>query len=116
MYGNEGEKWVMTKKLSLTGLIFNAVGTEFEIKPYYSVPHGYVSIQYEGVLLFIPEKIFVEHFVKLETYKQYYRLGDVIKINAGGNLSEYVIEKFSGNGDYVTMELEQNLRFGGQKS
>lgn len=108
MYGNEGEKWVMTKNLSLTGLMINAVGTEFEIKPYYSVPHGYVSIQYEGVLLFIPDKIFVEHFVKLETYKQYYRLGDVIKINASGNLSEYVIEKLNGNGHYVTLELIQD--------
>lgn len=108
MYGNEGEKWVMTKKLSLNGLTINEVGTEFEIKPYHSVPHGYASIQCEGILLFIPDKVFEEHFVKWETYKQHYQMGDLIKINANGNLSEYVIENISGNGHYVTLELEQN--------
>lgn len=107
MYGNEGEKWVMTKQLSLNGLTINKVGTEFEIQPYHSVPHGYASIQYEGILLYIPDKVFEEHFVKWETYKQHYQLGDVIKINANGNLSEYVIENISGNGHYVTLELEQ---------
>ena len=66
MYGNEGEKWVMTKPLSLNGLTLNGVGTEFEITPYYSVPHGYASIQYEGILLFIPDKFFEEHFIKWE--------------------------------------------------
>lgn len=38
MYGNEGEKWVMTKQLSLNGIRINEVGTEFEIQPYHSVP------------------------------------------------------------------------------
>lgn len=108
MYGNEGEKWVMTKKLSMNGLTINEVGTEFEIKPYYSVPHGYTSIKYEGILLFIPDEVFEEHFVKLEIYKQYYTFGDVIKINANGNLSEYSIECITGNGYYVTLKLEQN--------
>lgn len=108
MYGNEGEKWVMTKPLSLNGLTINEVGTEFEIKPYHSVPHGYASIQYESILLFIPDKIFEEHFVKWEVYKQHYQLGDVIKVNANGNLNEYVIEGISGNGHYVTLELEEN--------
>ena len=103
MYGNEGEKWVMTKPLSLNGLTLNGVGTEFEITPYYSVPHGYASIQYEGILLFIPDKFFEEHFIKWEVYKQYYQLGDVIKVN----LSEYVIENISGTGHYATVDLEQ---------
>ena len=57
---------------------------------------------------FIPDDIFNEHFVKLEKYKQYYQLGDVIKINANGNLSEYSIENITGDGHYVTMQLEQN--------
>lgn len=108
MYGNEGEKWIMAKALSLNGLTISNVGTEFEIKPYHSVPHGYASIQHEGILLFIPDKIFENHFVKWETYKQYYQLGDAIKINANGNLSEYTIENISGDGHYVTLELEQN--------
>ena len=50
MYGNEGEKWVMITELSINGLMINEVGTEFEIAPYYSVPHGYTSIKYEGIL------------------------------------------------------------------
>ncbi len=108
MYGNEGEKWIMTKILSIGGLGISAVGREFEIKPYHSVPHGYASIQYEGILLFIPDEIFEEHFIKLETYKQYYQLGDIIKINVNGNLSEYVIENISGTGHYAKVDLEQN--------
>lgn len=108
MYGNEGEKWVMITELSINGLMINEVGTEFEIAPYYSVPHGYTSIKYEGILLFIPDDIFNEHFVKLEKYKQYYQLGDVIKINANGNLSEYIIEDITGDGHYVTLHLEHN--------
>lgn len=108
MYGNEGEKWVMVKELSINGLMINEAGTEFEIAPYYSVPHGYAAIKYEGILLFIPDNIFEEHFVKLEKYKQYYQLGDIIKINANGNLGEYVIEDISGDGHYVTLQLEQN--------
>lgn len=107
MYGNEGEKWVMTKQLSLNNLTINEVGTEFEIKPYHSVPHGYASIQYEGILLYIPDEVFKEHFVKWETYKQHYQLGDAIKINANGNLGTYTIEHIKGNGHYVTLELEQ---------
>ena len=39
---------------------------EFEIAPYYSVPHGYTSIKYEGILLFIPDDIFNEHLVEGE--------------------------------------------------
>lgn len=108
MYGNEGEKWVMVKELSINGLMINEAGTEFEIAPYYSVPHGYAAIKYEGILLFIPDNIFEEHFVKLEKYKQYYQLGDIIKINANGNLGEYVVEDISGDGHYVTLQLEQN--------
>lgn len=108
MYGNEGEKWVMVKELSINGLMINEVGTEFEIAPYYSVPHGYSSIKYESILIFIPDKVFEEHFVRLDKYKQYYQLGDVIKINANGHLGEYTIESIDGNGNYVTLELEQN--------
>lgn len=108
MYGNEGERWVMTNELSINGLMINEVGTEFEIHPYYSVPHGYASIKYEGILLFIPDKIFEAHFVRWDTYKQYYHLGDIIKINANGNLGDYSIEGIDGNGHYVTLKLEQD--------
>ena len=52
MYGNEGERWIMIKELIINSLIINEEGTEFEIAPYYSVPHGYTSIKYEGILLF----------------------------------------------------------------
>lgn len=108
MYGNEGEKWVMINELSINGLMLNEVGTEFEIAPYYSVPHGYTSIKYEGILLFIPDKVFEEYFVRLETYKQYYNLGDIIKINANGNLGDYTIEGIDGNGHYITLRLERD--------
>lgn len=108
MYGNEGEKWVMTKALSLNSLTINEVGTEFEIKPYYSVPHGYASIQHEGILLFIPDKVFKEHFVRLDTYKQYYHLGDIIKINANGNFGDYSIVRIDGDGHYITLRLKRD--------
>lgn len=108
MYGNEGEKWVMVKELSINGLMINEVGTEFEIAPYYSVPHGYTSIKYEGILIFIPDEVFEEHFVRLDTYKQYYNLGDIIKINANGNLGDYTIEGIDGNGHYITLRLERD--------
>jgi len=108
MYGNTGEKWVMIRELSINGLMLNEVGTEFSIGEYYSVPHGFVSVKYEGMLLFIPDKVFLEHFVKWSDYKQYYHLGDIIKINANGNLSEYSIENITGDGHYVTLALEQN--------
>lgn len=108
MYGNEGEKWVMVKELSINGLMINEVGTEFEIAPHYSVPHGYTSIKYEGILIFIPDKVFEEHFVRLDTYKQYYNLGDIIKINANGNLGDYSIEGIDGNGYYITLRLERD--------
>lgn len=108
MYGNEGEKWVMVKPLSLENLKINEVGTEFEIAPYHNVPHGYASIEYEGVLLYIPDKIFEEHFAREVVYKKYSRLGDRILINANGNLGTYVIEEITGDGHYVTLHLEQN--------
>jgi hypothetical protein len=108
MYGNEGERWVMIKKLSINGLMINEEGTEFEISPYYSVPHGYTSIKYEGILLFIPDKIFEEHFVRWDKYKQYYKLGDIIKINANGNLGDYSIEEIDGDGCYVTLSLKRD--------
>lgn len=108
MYGNEGERWVMTNELSINGLMINEVGTEFTISPYYSVPHGYTSIKYEGILLFIPDKIFEEHFVRWDTYKQYYNLGDTIKINTDGNLEDYSIVDISGDGRCVTLTLKRD--------
>lgn len=108
MYGNECERWVMTHKLSVNGLMINEVGTEFKIAQYYSVPHGYTSIQYEGILLFIPDKIFENHFVKWDIYKQYYNLGDYVMINANGNLGTYSIEDINGDGEYVTLMLKRD--------
>lgn len=108
IYGNVGEKWVQIKELKLGALDLREIGTEFTIKDYYSVPHGFASIEYKGVLLFIPDKIFEEHFVKWSEYKQYYQLGDRIMINANGNFSTYLIENITGAGHYVTLELEQD--------
>lgn len=108
MYGNEGECWIMVKALSLNGLCIDKVGEVFQIGPYYSVPHGFVSINCEGLLLFMPDGVFEEHFVKRSIYEQYYRLGDIIKINANGNLGAYSIEDITGDGHYVTLKLEQN--------
>lgn len=108
MYGNEGEKWVMVKPLSLENLKMNEVGREFKIAPYHSVPHGYASIEYEGILLYIPDKVFEEHFVREAVYKKYSCLGDRILVNANGNLGTYVIEAITGNSHYVTLHLEQD--------
>ena len=108
IYGNVGEKWVQIKELKLGALDLKEIGTEFTIKDYYSVPHGFASIEYKGVLLFIPDKIFEEHFVKWSKYKQYYQLGDRIMINANGNLSTYTIEYIKGDGNCVTLDLKQD--------
>lgn len=108
IYGNVGEKWVQIKELKLGALDLKEIGTEFIIMDYHSVPHGYASIEYKGVLLFIPDKIFEEHFVEWSKYKQYYQLGDQIMINANGNLSTYTIEGIEGNGHCVTLALERD--------
>lgn len=107
IYGNVGEKWVQIKELKLGALDLKEIGTEFTIKDYYSVPHGYASIEYNGILLFIPDDVFEEHFVRWSEYKKYYQLGDRIMINANGNLSTYTIEHIKGDGHYVTLEIEQ---------
>lgn len=106
MYGNTGEKWVQIKELSLNHLELKEVGTEFTIGEYYSVPHGYTSIKHEECLIFIPDCIFEEHFVRWEIYKQYYQLGDVIMVNANGNLGKYVIEHIDGDSCYVNLTLK----------
>lgn len=108
MFGNTGEKWVQIKELSINHLTLNEVGTEFKIGEYYSVPHGYTSIKYENCLLFIPDNIFEEHFVKLDIYKLYHQLGDKIMINANGNLGSYTIENVDGTGHYVTLSLKRD--------
>lgn len=107
MYGNEGEKWIMVKPLSLNNLKINEVGSEFEIAQYHSVPHGYASIEYESCLIYIPDKVFEEHFVKKNIYDQYAKLGDLLYINANGNLGSYTIENIAGDGHYVTLQLER---------
>lgn len=108
MYGNEGEAWIMTKALSMEGLKLDNVGQEYKIAPYHSVPHGYASIEHENILLYIPDKIFEEHFVRKEVYKQYAGLGDRIKINANGNMGVYVIENITGDGCYVTLQMKRD--------
>lgn len=108
MHSNTGEKWVMINELSLNGLLINEAGTEFEIGDYYSVPHGYAPIEYEGLLLFIPDEIFEKHFIKLSEYKKYYQLGDRIMVNANGNLGTYAIDNIEGDGNYVTLRLEED--------
>lgn len=108
MYSNEGEKWVMVKPLTLGNLKIDEVGKEFKIAPYHSVPHGYASIEYEKVLLYIPDKVFEAHFVRKVVYEKYAGLGDRILINANGNLGTYTIEDITGDGHYVTLHLEQD--------
>lgn len=108
IYGNVGETWVLIKELKLEALSLTDVGSEFKIKDYYSISHGYASIEYNGILLFIPDRIFEEHFIRLSEYKKYYQLGDRIMINANGNLSTYLIENITGAGHYVTLELERD--------
>lgn len=107
MYGNEGEAWVMVKALNIDGLSLDRVGEEYKIAPYYSVPHGYASIEHENVLLYIPDRIFEDHFVRKKVYEQYAGLGDQIKINANGNLGTYVIENITGNSCYVTLQMKK---------
>jgi hypothetical protein len=106
MYGNVGQIWVQIKKIDLNGLVLNEVGSNFTIQNYYSVPHGYASIKYNDILLFIPDKVFEECFVPFDKYKQYYTLGDCVNINANGNLRTYTIENIDGDGHYITLSLE----------
>ena len=108
IYGNVGETWVLIKELKLEALTLTDVGNEYKIKDYYSIPHGYASIECNGILLFTPDRVFEEHFIRLSEYKKYYQLGDRIMINANGNFSTYLIENISGAGHYVTLELEQD--------
>ena len=105
MYGNEGEAWVMVKALDIDGLTLDMVGKEYKIAPYHSVPHGYASIEHEKVLLYIPDKIFEDHFVRKKVYEQYASLGDRIKINANGNMGTYVIKNITGDGRYLTLQM-----------
>ena len=63
---------------------------------------------FQQVHIFIPDKVFEEHFVRLDTYKQYYHLGDIIKINANGNLEDYSIVRIDGDGHYITLRLERD--------
>lgn len=107
MHGNVGEKYIQIKDLVIGNMYLNECGTEFEIQNYYSVPHGYSSIRYDGILLFIPDKVFEEHFITLIKYKQYYQLGDHIMINANGTFDTYSIENIDGNSHYVTLKLER---------
>lgn len=108
MYGNTGEIYVQIKKLCLDGLLLDKMGEEFKIGEYYSTPHGFTALEHGGCLLYVPDKIFDDHFVKWAVYKQYYCLGDTISINACGNLGEYTIEGIDGDGHYITLMLERN--------
>ena len=107
MYGNEGEAWVMVKALNIGGLSLDRVGEEYKIAPYHYVPHGYASIEHEMILIYIPDRIFEEHFVGKKVYEQYVGLGDRIKINANGNLGTYVIENITGDGHYATLQMKR---------
>lgn len=105
MYGNTGDTYVQIKKLCLDGLLLDKVGEECDILP---TPHGFTALNYGGCLLYIPDNIFEEHFVRWEVYKQYYCLGDIISINANGNLGDYSIKGIEGDSHYVTLRLEKN--------
>ena len=64
-------------------------------------------MKYESCLIYIPDKVFEEHFVKKNVYDQYAKLGDLLYINANGNLGSYTIENITGDGHYVTLQLER---------
>lgn len=108
MNGNTGDLYVQIKKLCLDGLLLDKVGEGFRIGEYYSTPHGFTALGRGGCLLYVPDEIFEEHFVKWEVYKRYYCLGDKISINANGNLGEYSIEDIDGDGHYITLRLERD--------
>lgn len=110
MYGNEKEPWVMVKPLLLNGFQLDKVGDIFEIGPYYSVPHGYTSIQHEGILLYIPDQIFVQHFSKKTLYDQYVRIGSIIRLDINGNFGDYVIKSIQIPSDGMTASLEVEHR------
>ena len=108
MYGNTGEKYVQIKKLDRDVLSIDKVGEEFKIGEYYSTPHRFTALNQGGCLIYVPDGVFKEHFVKWEIFKQFYSLGDVICINAKANLGKYSIERIDGDGQYVTLRLERN--------
>lgn len=108
MYGNTGDAYVQIKKLCIDGLSIDRVGEKFEIGEYYSIPHGLTALELGNCLIYVPDATFEEHFVKWEVYKQYYSLGDIVCINANGNLGRYSIEGIEGDGYYVTLKLEQD--------
>ena len=110
MYGNVGEKYIQIKEINQGGLKIKNIGEEFEIQEYYSVPHGYTSIKCDGILIFVPDKLFNECFVVKELYNTYLKQGDNIKVNVNGEFRTYeitVIETTSGGGShYVSLGLE----------
>jgi len=113
MYGNVGEKWIQVKELHIGKLTLSDVGSEFVIGDYYSVPHGYASIKYDGVLLFIPDKMFSEHFVTLNDYNRYCRVGSIINLNANGTFGTYSVENIENDGDdenFVFLKLKKGCK------
>ena len=108
MYGNEGDRYVQVKKLCVDGLNIDYIGKTVEIGQYYSVPHGLTALKYNNILVYVPDKLFEEHFVREEVYKQYLTYGDKICINANGNLNVYCIEEIQGEGHFVTLRLKKD--------
>ena len=99
---------ILSKELIIDGFAFNDVGGEYEIQEYYTVPHGFASIKHEGILLFIPDNLFNEYFIKKDRYMKYRKEGDTLFLNVIGDLREYEINeiKAKGNTHYVTLELK----------
>ena len=108
MYGNVGDKYTLVKEIDNGGLILNDIGGEYEIQEYYSVPHGYTSIKHGDILLFIPDEVFNNNFVKKEQYSRYKREGSTLYLNANGNLREYEIDTMNSDdkAHYVTLHLK----------
>jgi hypothetical protein len=110
MYGNVGDKYIQIKEINQSGLKLNNIGEEYEIQEYYSVPHGYTSIECDGILIFVPDELFNKCFVIKEKYNRYLKQGDNIMVNVKGEFRTYeitCIEATSGGGShYVSLGLE----------
>lgn len=109
MYSNVGDKYIQVKEINKDGFKLNNIGTEYVIQEYYSVPHGYTSIKYNGILMFIPDNLFNNCFVKEDLYNKYIKQGDNLRVNVNGEFRTYevVCIEQTGNGThYVSLGLE----------
>lgn len=61
------EKYIMTRPLSIKGLTLDEVNTGFFQIDSFPAPPGYTPIRYGDLILSIPDDMFQEHFMKVDT-------------------------------------------------